>query len=138
MRLNGLEDLSRPGVIFVNRQPGSGTRVWLDASLRKLGVLPETIHGYTLEKRTHAEVAQAIAEGKANAGLGLDAAALAYGLAFIFLRRERYDFVIPADQIEQTTVAALMSWLKSPLAKSAIASLGGYDAAHTGEIQWIN
>ena len=138
MHLNGLEDLPRPGIIFINRQPGSGTRVWLDASLRKLGILPETIHGYTLEKRSHAEVARAIAEGKANAGLGLDAAAQAYGLAFIFLRRERYDFVIPAEHFEQPTMAALLGWLKSLPAKSAIASLGGYDTAHTGEIQWIN
>ena len=138
MRLNGLEDLPRQGVSFINRQPGSGTRVWLDASLRKLGILPETIHGYTREKSSHAEVAQAIAEGTANAGLGLDAAALAYGLTFIFLRRERYDFIIPDEQMQQPALVALLSWLKSPLAKSAIASLGGYDTAHTGETQWIN
>jgi hypothetical protein len=40
--------------------------------------------------------------------------------------------------MQQPAVVALLSWLKSPLAKSAIASLGGYDTAHTGEIQWIN
>jgi molybdate-binding protein/DNA-binding transcriptional regulator YhcF (GntR family) len=138
MRLNGLEDLSSPGVIFVNRQPGSGTRVWLDFNLRKLGIPSKTIRGFDLEKRTHAEVAQAIAEGKANAGLGLDSAALAYGLTFVFLRRERYDFIITAEQISHPSVAALLEWLKSPLAKSAIASLGGYDSAHTGEITWVN
>ncbi len=138
LHLNGLEDLARPEVAFVNRQPGSGTRVWLDANLRKLGISTKTILGFDLEKRTHAEVAQAIAEGKANAGLGLDSAALAYGLTFIFLRRERYDFIIPAEQIAQPLVAALINWLKTPRAKSAIASLGGYDSTHTGEIQWIN
>jgi molybdate-binding protein/DNA-binding transcriptional regulator YhcF (GntR family) len=138
LRLNGLEDLPRPGVSFVNRQPGSGTRVWLDANLRKLGILPKTISGFDLEKRTHAEVAQAIAEGKANAGLGLDSAALAYGLDFVFLRRERYDFIVPAEQIAQPAMAALLSWLKSPLARSAITRLGGYDSAHTGEMVWVN
>jgi molybdate-binding protein/DNA-binding transcriptional regulator YhcF (GntR family) len=138
MGLNGLEDLSGPEIAFVNRQPGSGTRVWLDANLRKLGISPKAIHGFDLEKRTHTEVAQAIAEGKANAGLGLDSAALAYGLTFVFLRRERYDFIIPAEQIVQPAVAALVNWLKTPQAKSAIASLGGYDSTHTGEIQWIN
>jgi molybdate-binding protein/DNA-binding transcriptional regulator YhcF (GntR family) len=138
MRLNGLEDLPRPEVNFVNRQPGSGTRVWLDASLRKLGISPKSIRGFDLEKRTHAELAQAIAEGKANAGLGLDSAALAYGLTFVFLRRERYDLIIPAEQVAQPPVAALLSWLKTPLAKSAIASLGGYDSAHTGEIMWVD
>jgi molybdate-binding protein/DNA-binding transcriptional regulator YhcF (GntR family) len=138
MRLNGLEDLSRPEVIFVNRQPGSGTRVWLDANLRKLGILPEAIHGFDLEKRTHAEVAQVIAEGKANAGMGLDSAALAYGLTFVFLRRERYDLIIPAEQMLQPPMAALLSWLKSPLARGAISSLGGYDTDHTGEVAWVN
>jgi len=138
LRLNGLEDLSQPGVIFVNRQPGSGTRVWLDANLRKLGILPKAIRGFDMEKSNHAEVAQAIAEGKANAGLGLDSAALAYGLTFVFLRRERYDFIIPTEQMALPPVAALLNWLKSPLAKSAIAGQGGYDTAHTGEIAWVD
>jgi putative molybdopterin biosynthesis protein len=138
MQLNGLEDLPRPGVNFVNRQPGSGTRVWLDANLRRLGIPPDTIQGYSIEKHTHAEVAQAIAEGNANAGLGLDAAALAYDLAFLFLRRERYDFIIPVDQMQQPPVAALLSWLQSPMARVAITSIGGYDTSHTGDIQWVN
>ena len=42
-----LEDLKRPDVTFVNRQKGSGTRVWLDYKLRELGILPHTIKGYT-------------------------------------------------------------------------------------------
>lgn len=138
MHLKGLEDLTRPGVNFVNRQSGSGTRVWLDARLRKLGISPDRIQGYAQVKRTHAEVAQDIAEGRANAGLGLDAAARAYGLTFVFLRRERYDFIIPAEHLMLQPVAALLGWLKLELAKSAIASLGGYDTAHTGEIEWIN
>ena len=138
MHLNGLEDLRQPGINFVNRQPGSGTRVWLDASLRKIGLSPESIHGYALEKRSHSEVARLIAEGKANAGLGLDAAARAYGLDFVFLRRERYDFIIPAEHMTLAPVKALLNWLKLPLAKTAIARLGGYDTAHTGEIQRIN
>ncbi|MCU0489796.1 MAG: GntR family transcriptional regulator, partial [Anaerolineales bacterium] len=30
-RVSGLADLTQPGLLFINRQPGSGTRVWLDA-----------------------------------------------------------------------------------------------------------
>jgi putative molybdopterin biosynthesis protein len=65
--IRGLEDLARPGLRFVNRQSGSGTRVWLDIAIQKAGLQPQQIQGYTDEFITHSAVAQAVAEGKAGA-----------------------------------------------------------------------
>jgi molybdate-binding protein/DNA-binding transcriptional regulator YhcF (GntR family) len=135
--LHGLADLARPGLRFVNRQPGSGTRVWLDAMLRRLRVSPAQIQGYDDERMTHSEVANAIAEGQAEAGLGLEGVARPYGLGFIPLTQEQYDLVIPARQFDTPPMQALIGWLKSPAARQAISSLAGYQTTRTGELTWI-
>lgn len=122
---------------FVNRQPGSGTRVWLDAQLARLGIDPLLIEGYSDERLTHTEVARAIAEDQAGAGLGLQASALAYGLDFIELTLERYELVIPAEELEKAAVQALAAWLATPAAQVAIGALGGCDTTHTGEVRWV-
>ncbi len=134
--LHSLTDLTRPGLHFVNRQPGSGTRVWLDAQLRRLGIASRQIAGFSDEKMTHSEVAQVVAEGNADAGLGLEAAARTFGLDFVMLAQERYDFVIPADNVDAYAVQALIHWLSQPQAGEAVARLHGYDSSHTGQVLW--
>ncbi|MBI1878274.1 MAG: GntR family transcriptional regulator [Chloroflexi bacterium] len=136
-RLATLEDLTRSGLRFVNRQRGAGTRVWLDAHLRQLGIGPEHIPGYGQELRTHSEVAQMIAEGQADVGLGVETVALAYKLNFIPLTLERYDLVIPADVWETPDIQALAQWLGSDEAKEAVLALGGYDVGETGRVEWV-
>jgi len=132
-----LADLARPGLRFVNRQRGAGTRVWLDAQLRRRGIAPEHIAGYPNEERTHSAVALAVAEGRADVGLGVEAAALAYGLGFALLTMERYDLVVLADVWPRPPVQALVRWFSTREARSAILSLGGYDTAETGTVEWI-
>lgn len=134
--LSGLPDLARPGLRFVRRPPGTGTRVWLDARIRQLGIpLPRQEAG--LEVATHTELALLIASGRADAGLGIEAAALACGLDFVPLTRQRYDLVIPAENWERTPIPSLADWLASPQALSLIADLGGYDTEETGKVMWI-
>jgi putative molybdopterin biosynthesis protein len=133
-KLVRLQDLTRADLRFVNRNPGSGTRVWLDAQLKQLDIHPGEINGYTLEKATHSEVAQAVAEGTADVGLGIEASALAFGLDFSMLTTEAYDLVIPAGRWQLPAIQALVNWLQSPQARAAITNLGGYDTAATGKI----
>ncbi len=133
-----LEDLTRSGIHFVNRQPGSGTRVWLDAQLRRARVEPSQISGYQDEKMTHSEVARSISRGEANVGLGVETAALVFGLDFQLLTTERYDLVIPAEKWEMESVQTLYQWLDTVQAKAAINNLGGYDTTETGIITWIS
>jgi molybdate-binding protein/DNA-binding transcriptional regulator YhcF (GntR family) len=135
--LRGLEDLARPGLRFVNRQAGSGTRVWLDAALRQLGIDASCIQGYTDERMTHSEVAAAVAAGQADTGFGLQAVALSYRLDFIFLVQERYDLVIPAESLEQESVARLVDWLAGEEAKKVVSGFGGYDSRETGMLHWV-
>lgn len=135
--LQGLAGLGQPGLRFVNRQPGSGTRVWLDAALRRAGLATEDIHGYAQERATHFEVAAAVAGGQADTGFGIETAARAYGLGFIPLARERYDLVVPAEQMALPALARLAGWLSGPEAHQAIADLEGYEVEEMGVMRWV-
>jgi molybdate-binding protein/DNA-binding transcriptional regulator YhcF (GntR family) len=136
--IDGLPDLGEGRIRFVNRQAGSGTRVWLDAQLHRSGIDPSRIPGYQEEKMTHLEVARAISKGQADAGLGVETAAISFGLGFKILTTERYDLVIPAEKWEQESVQALKRLLNTAPAKTAINNLGGYDTSHTGTIMWLS
>ena len=136
-RIAGLEDLARSGLRFINRQRGAGTRVWLDAQLRRLGISSERLSGYAEEALTHSAVASAIAENRADVALGVEAAALAYRLNFIPLTMERYDLVIPVNVWESPPIQALAGSLSTDETKAAIADLGGYDTGETGQVTWV-
>ena len=135
--IRSLQDLAQPGIRFINRQSGSGTRVWLDIAIQKAGLKPEQILGYSDELVTHSLVAQAVAEGKAGAGIGLEAAALSYGLDFLFLAHDRYDLVVPASVMESDPIKSIVDWLGAPSTHAIIEKLGGYDSHSTGNIEWI-
>ena len=137
-RIESLSDLSRPGIRFVNRQPGSGTRVWLDTQLKRAGIDPVSILGYQDEKMTHSEVARMVNQGKADVGLGIETAAMFFGLDFQFLTTERYDLVIPSENWEMESIQALVNWLGTTEAQTAINNLGGYDTMETGRVVWIS
>jgi len=127
-----LEDINRQGLRFVNRQAGSGTRVWLDARLRRLGISFQSIVGYEDERSTHSEVARAVAEGDARVGLGLEAAARPFGLDFIALTRERYDLVMHESFYQLPAMQKLVGWL-SKQGQQAFSGLVGYDTSVTGQ-----
>jgi putative molybdopterin biosynthesis protein len=131
--LSSLRDLACPGVRFVNRQRGSGTRVLLDYQLRQEGIDPGAIVGYQREEFTHMAVAAAVQSGAANVGLGIRAAAHALGLTFVSLFSERYDLAIPRRHWESELLAPLRHLLFDPAYRSAVEALGGYNVERMGE-----
>jgi putative molybdopterin biosynthesis protein len=130
--IGGIRDLTRPGLRYVNRQRGAGTRVLLDHELGKLGIDPHAIEGYPLEEPTHLAVAAAIAAGRADAGLGIMAAARAFGLGFVPVTREPYDLVVAPGALDSPQLAPLWSLLRSDRFQSAVTELGGYSAKEMG------
>jgi putative molybdopterin biosynthesis protein len=135
--INSLNDLTRNGVVWVNRQPGSGTRVWLDAELKRLCVDTAEIVGYDDVKATHMEVAQAIVQGTATAGLGIQAAAEVKNLEFIPYAEETYQLVIPETVVTTDACQYLLQVLQADEFKKTIESFGGYRTDHTGELIWV-
>lgn len=125
--LRGLEDL--PRARFVNRQRGAGTRVLLDHELGRLGVAPDAVDGYAREEPTHLAVAAAVAAGRADAGLGVLAAARAFGLGFVPVAREPFDLVMAPGE---PAVAPLLDLMADAGFRAQVEALGGYSTAETG------
>ena len=131
--IRSFEDLRRKDVRFVNRQPGSGTRVLLDYELRKIGIPPDEIDGYENELFTHLAVAAAVKDGVADVGLGISAAAKALDLDFIPVAEERYDLAIPERYLEDRLISRMIETIRSEEFKRRVETLGGYDTRSTGE-----
>ena len=130
--VTGIDYVARRGLRYVNRQRGAGTRVLLDHELAKRGISPEAIQGYEREEHTHLAIAAAVAAGRADCGLGVLAAARAFGLGFVPVAHEPYDLVVRADSIEDGLLAPLWALLESPEFRDEVTALGGYDTAEMG------
>lgn len=99
------KDFIRNDVIIINRNSGSGTRTFIDYHLREIGVNPEGgIRGYDHEAKTHSAVAAAIAQGRADVGVSVEAYAGIHDLDFLPLGEEIYDFLIPMKRMEKKAV----------------------------------
>ncbi len=132
--ISGLKDLTRKEVGFINRQPGSGTRVLLDFELKKLGTDPAGIRGYEREEFTHMAVAAAVASGLADVGLAVRSAANALGLDFIPVGQEQYDLLFLRSFFETERGEKLLAVIRSDRFKTALEALGGYETQSAGEI----
>jgi putative molybdopterin biosynthesis protein len=132
LRLGGIEDLTRPGVRYVNRQRGAGTRVLLDHRLAEQGIPPDAISGYAREEPTHLAVAAAIAAGRGDAGLGITAAARALGLDLVPVTWEPYDLVVTPGALGSPLLKPLWALLHSDQFQAAVTGLGGYSAKEMG------
>ena len=129
--IKGIRDVASPKVRFVNRNAGSGTRLWFDSELKKLNIPTEKVNGYDREVKTHTEAAMLVANNKADVGLGLQAAAYQQGLDFVPLFEERYDFVLPCEN--EKTLLPLLDYLQTESFRAELNTLTGYNVSHSGE-----
>ncbi len=132
--IRGVEDLARPGVRFINRQTGSGTRILLDYYMHQAGMTPEAIEGYDREEFTHMAVAVDVLSGQADAGMAIYASARALGLDFVPVAEERYDLVIPESSWEDRKIRILLDLVASGSFRALLESLGGYDVSASGTV----
>jgi len=137
MNIKDILDLKDSKIRYVNRQKGSGTRILLDYQLRLSGIDQKSIYGYDREELTHLSVAVQIAAGSADAGLGIYSAAKVYGLDFVPVCWESYDFITTKEFIEDEKVAGFIDVLKSKEFKDALEKLGGYEISGIGEVECI-
>ena len=126
-----ISDIAKPNIRFVNRNAGSGTRLWFDVEIRRLKIPPEKINGYDEVVKTHSDAASAVQSGRADAALGLQAAAHQHGLDFIPLFEERYDLVLPREN--EKTLSPLLDYLQTANFRAELNVLTGYNSAHSGE-----
>jgi len=129
-----LGDLRRDDVQFVNRQQGAGTRMILDLLLKQEGLEGRDIRGYENIEMTHAAVGAYIMCGKADAGLGVEAAAHQFELDFVPLLSERYFLTCKRDLLKAPHFAPLFNALNAKDFQMEVNSLSGYDGNNLGEI----
>ena len=140
-----LADVRRHGLRFVNRQPGSGTRMLVDHLLHESSIDPGSLPGYDgLTEETHVAVAACVASGLADAGVGVEAAALQFGLHFAPLVEENYFLACLKSNLEHPAVRRLCTVLAGEGWSGILANLPGYRPAlapgkvlvMTGALPW--
>jgi putative molybdopterin biosynthesis protein len=130
-KIKKISDIARGNVKFINRNAGSGTRLWFDAELKKQKIDSNNITGYDKTVKTHSEAALLISENRVDVSIGLQAAAHQHGLDFIPLFEERYDLILPREN--EKALSPLLDYLQTSNFRSGLNILTGYNAAHSGE-----
>jgi putative molybdopterin biosynthesis protein len=105
--------------LMVNRNAGSGTRVLIDRLLG--GARPA---GYMHQAKSHNAVAVAVAQDRADWGMAIDTVARQYGLGFLPVQPERYDFVIPASRADRPAVRRFGDLLRGETGQRLLRELG--------------
>jgi putative molybdopterin biosynthesis protein len=129
--LKTISDIARSNIRYVNRNAGSGTRLWFDTELRKLNIPSDRVIGYDQVVKTHSDAAAAVRSGRADAALGLQAAAHQYDLDFIPLFDERYDLVLPREN--ESALSPLLDYIQTFDFRNSLSLLTGYNTTHSGE-----
>jgi putative molybdopterin biosynthesis protein len=122
-----LPDVALQRLRFVNRQPGSGTRMLVEHLMQAHAVRSERLFGeYEHVEHTHVAVALCVASGVADVGVGVEAAAVQFGLRFIPLIEESYFLACLAPNIEHPAVQRLRSVLAGTRWRDILVGLSGY------------
>ena len=136
-RVKALDDLTRRSLKIINREVGAGARQALDEALAADGLKGTQLKGYDRLASGHLEVAAAIANGAADAGVTIRLAAQLFGLHFEPWREERYDLVIPAGDLHATPVQNLLEALNTRALANEISQLCSYDTSQMGTVSQI-
>ena len=132
-----LADFTRPDVLVVNRQLGSGTRTLLDLLLMEAGIDSHRVRGYENGEFTHAAVAAYIASGMADAGFGIETGARRFGLDFIPMARENYYFAFYTNAQHQPALATVLATMQQEDFRASVNRIPGYDGTRCGEVASI-
>jgi len=127
-------DLSRKNVKLVNREKGSGSRFLLDEMLERDGIEATRVLGYDQIAPGHVPAAWHIYSGQADCCLATRAAARTFGLDFIPLTTERYDFVLQDHILEQRPIQVLLDVINRSKLQRELELLGSYDMTQAGRV----
>ncbi|MFW5749534.1 MAG: molybdopterin biosynthesis protein [Halanaerobium sp.] len=129
-----INDLTKEGLNYINRQRGAGTRVLFDYLLAKNSIDPAQIAGYEKEEFTHIAAAAAVGRGSADAALGIRAAAEVMEVDFLALAEEKYDLIFREEILSDPRIQNLIELINDAQLKEKIESLGGYDCRDSGKM----
>ena len=130
--IRSIADFARPDVAMVNREPGAGSRILLDAHLHRLGLSGRRLRGYQRLAAGHLPAAWQVRAGEADCCIATRAAARVFGLEFIPLATERYDLAIRRQHLDFPPIQALLDTLNRASFRRELEGLGGYDTSSAG------
>ena len=126
LQFDGVADLLRAEVRFVARAPGSGTRLLLEALLRRAGHDPARLADGASGEHTHSAIAAHVASGMADAGFGVETSARRFGLEFIPVQTERYGLLVSPEGLQTPAVQRMLAVLHGAAFQGALEGLPGY------------
>lgn len=132
--INGIQDLSQPGITIINRSLGTGTRQLFDGELKKAGIKGSAIKGYDQIAAKHMDIGLAVLSGSADAGPGIKPVAEKLGLGFIPICWERFDLLISKERFFDKGIQLFLGLLKEDIFKTTAQELGGYDLSKSGNM----
>lgn len=138
LNISSIPDLAKPGVRLVNREKGSGTRIFLDGSLRQDGIDPTSIIGYNDEMSSEIFLAARVSQGLADVGIGRQqTAGQVSGVDFVPLYKEEYALALKKESLETPEVKALLGIMASGEIQEALSHTEGYDMSMTGHYTFV-
>ncbi len=132
--ITGIGDLS--GLRVAHRQPGAGSQVLLEQLLAEAGMALADLDALAEPAPSETELAMAVLEGVADAGLAVASAARRLKLGFVSLQRERYDLAMRRRDYFEPPFQALLGFARTAAFAARAAALGGYDCAGLGKITY--
>jgi excisionase family DNA binding protein len=134
LQIRTMADLARRKARVVERQPGSGGRELFDHLAERAGVARDRLSLLARPVRAETDIAAAIKDGKADAGIAIEAAARTHGLAFIPLVTERFDLVLRRRDYFEPQMQALLAFARGEEFRGQARALGGYDVGNVGRV----
>lgn len=133
--VTGADALARGDLVMVNREKGSGVRVFVDEKRKAMGLPARQIRGYEDERTSHLTVAAAVAAQEADYGFGAEAAARQVdGVDFVPIQLEWYDLVMLTARREEPAFRAVLDYVTSMPFRRALEQTGRYDLSQTGTV----
>jgi putative molybdopterin biosynthesis protein len=134
LAIRAVGDLGKPGVRVAVRQEGSGSALLFAKLLRDAGLEPDGLNVAGPPVSNETDIAIAVRERKADAGLAIEAVAREQGLDFVPLQWERFDLVVRRAEYFEPPLQRLFSFARTDAFRARAALLGGYDVANTGAV----
>ncbi|MBB3232587.1 helix-turn-helix transcriptional regulator [Halomonas stenophila] len=134
--IHRLADLARPGVRLAHRQAGAGAQRLLGWLLRRAGMAAERLAFTAHPSLSEDDLALAIRQGEADAGLGVEAAARRQGLAFVALHDEAFDLALRRRSYFEPPLQRLLAFARESRFRERAEALGGYDVGELGRVTY--
>jgi excisionase family DNA binding protein len=134
--IRGLADLDRPGLRVAHRQPDAGADTLFRWLVQQAGLEHDALALLPHPALTEDDLALAVREGHADAGLAIEASARRHGLDFIPLHHEKFQLAIRRRHYFEPPLQRLLEFARSPRLEQRAAEMGGYDVSELGAVAY--